>query len=206
ARLRPARVERDGDRHAADAGRVRGERQPGARPDAGGRGPHPEAPPPRAAGRRPALLPLLPGRPRRRAQGGQPPAAGPHGGPRAGHHRTFFQLLPTARTYAQLPFYNLMNTADAFAQVLLVPHRIVSLRADYHWLTVSDGNDLWYSGGGATNDHVFGYAGSPAGGRHALAQVVDLSVTVQLLRQLALGTYYGHAFGGGVVRATFAGS
>jgi len=59
ARLRPARVERDGDRHAADAGRVRGERQPGARPDAGGRGPHPEAPPRRAAGRRSALLPLL---------------------------------------------------------------------------------------------------------------------------------------------------
>ena len=128
------------------------------------------------------------------------------GNPGDGHHRTFFQLLPTARTYAQLPFYNLMNTADAFAQVLLVPHRIVSLRADYHWLTVSDGNDLWYSGGGATNDHVFGYAGSPAGGRHALAQVIDLSVTVQLLRQLALGTYYGHAFGGGVVRETFAGT
>ena len=128
------------------------------------------------------------------------------GNPGDGHHRTFFQLLPTARTYAQLPFYNLMNTADAFAQVLLAPHRIVSLRADYHWLTVSDGNDLWYSGGGATNDHVFGYAGSPAGGRHALAQVVDLSVTVQVLRQLALGTYYGHAFGGGVVRETFAGS
>src|SRR5437016_1814713 len=282
AGLRPARVERDADRHAADAGRVRGERQPGARPDAGGRGPHPEAPPRCAAGRRPALLPLLPRRPRRRAQGRQPPAAAPHGGPRAdrdphrrraradrrrrrtrtarpprlggraggrlgvddhaawayavetgyqlptlaaapwlrvgydrssgdgnpgdGHHRTFFQLLPTARTYAQLPFYNLMNTADAFAQVLLVPHRIVSLRADYHWLTVSDGNDLWYSGGGATNDHVFGYAGSPAGGRHALAQVIDLSVTVQLLRQLALGTYYGHAFGGDVVRETFAGT
>src|SRR5438552_1420236 len=116
------------------------------------------------------------------------------------------KLLPAARTYAQLPFYNLMNTAVAFAQVLLVPHRIVSLRADYHWLTSSVGNVIWYSGGGATNDHVFGYAGSPAGGRHALAQVIDLSVTVQLLRQLALGTYYGHAFGGDVVRETFAGT
>src|SRR3989454_1698349 len=30
-----------------------------------------------------------------------------------GHHRTFFQLLPTARPYAQLPFYNLMNTGGA---------------------------------------------------------------------------------------------
>src|SRR5206468_4061587 len=72
-----------------------------------------------------------------------------------GHHRTFFQLLPTARTYAQLPFYNLMNTGDAFVQVLLTPHRAVSLRCDYHWLALSDARDLWYSGGGATNDRIF---------------------------------------------------
>src|SRR5262249_5277315 len=59
------------------------------------------------------------------------------GNPSDGHHRTFFQLLPTARTYAQLPFYNLMNTGDAFAQVLLTPHRDLSLRCDYHWLQLS---------------------------------------------------------------------
>src|SRR5207244_2118733 len=81
-----------------------------------------------------------------------------------GHHRTFFQLLPTARTYAQLPFYNLMNTGDAFAQLLLAPHRDVSLRCDYHWLTLSDARDLWYSGGGATNDAIFGCAVARAGG------------------------------------------
>src|SRR5439155_971106 len=99
------------------------------------------------------------------------------GNPTDGHHRTFFQILPTARTYAQLPFYNLMNSGDAFAQILLTPHRNLSLRSDYHWLTVSDGRDFWYSGGGATSNHVFGYAGSPAGGQHDLAQVVDLSAS-----------------------------
>ncbi len=128
------------------------------------------------------------------------------GDPNDRHHHTFFQLLPTVRTYAQLPFYNLMNTADAFAELLLTPHPIVNVRADYHWLRLSDGSDLWYSGGGATNDHLFGYAGSPANGRHGLAEVVDLSVTVQLVQQLALGTYYGHAFGGDVVHQTFAGT
>jgi hypothetical protein len=127
------------------------------------------------------------------------------GNPNDDHHHTFFQLLPTARTYAQLPFYNLMNTGDAFAQVLLTPHRNVSLRCDYHWLELSDERDLWYSGGGATNDHIFGYAGAPSGGRHDLAQVVDVSATVRVLRELAVAGYYGHAFGGDVVHATFAG-
>jgi hypothetical protein len=120
-------------------------------------------------------------------------------------HRTFFQLLPTARTYAQLPFYNLMNTGDAFAQLLLAPHERVTLRCDYHWLTLSEARDLWYSGGGATSDTVFGYAGSPAGGHRDLAQVVDLSASVRVLPQLALNAYFGHAFGGDVVHATFAG-
>ncbi|TMA37792.1 MAG: hypothetical protein E6J79_09155 [Deltaproteobacteria bacterium] len=128
------------------------------------------------------------------------------GNPTDGHHRTFFQLLPTARTYAQLPFYNLMNSGDAFAQILLTPHRNLSLRSDYHWLTVSDGRDLWYSGGGATSNHVFGYAGSPAGGQHDLAQVVDLSASVRVHPQVTVNGYYGHAFGGDVVRRTFAGS
>jgi len=127
------------------------------------------------------------------------------GDPTDGHHRSFFQLLPTARTYAQLPFYNLMNTGDAFAQLLLAPHRDLSLRCDYHWLALSDARDLWYSGGGATNDSTFGYAGAPSGGRHDLAQVIDLSGTVRVLSQLAVNGYYGHAFGGDVVRATFAG-
>ena len=127
------------------------------------------------------------------------------GNPTDGHHRTFFQILPTARTYAQLPFYNLMNSADAFAQVLLTPHRIVSLRCDYHWLELSDARDLWYSGGGANNNDIFGYAGAPSGGHHDLAQVLDLSATVRVLRQLAVSGYFGHAFGGDVVGATFAG-
>jgi hypothetical protein len=41
-------------------------------------------------------------------------------------HGTFFQILPTARTYAQLPFFNLMNVQDLFASLLLRPHAMVS--------------------------------------------------------------------------------
>ncbi len=122
-----------------------------------------------------------------------------------GRHETFFQLLPTARTYALLPFYNLMNIDDVFAELLLQPHPRAQVRIDYHRLRVTEGGDLWYSGGGATNDDVFGFAGSPAAGGHGLAHLVDLSLTVTLPWRVTLGGYYGHAFGGEVVGATFAG-
>ncbi len=125
--------------------------------------------------------------------------------PRDGEHGTFFQLLPTARTYALFPFYNLMNSSDVFTELMLRPHRRLLLRTDWHWLQVTQPRDLWYSGGGATKDDLFGYAGSPANGRSALAHVVDLSATVELHEQLVIGAYYGHAFGGSVVGQTFAG-
>jgi hypothetical protein len=121
-------------------------------------------------------------------------------------HGTFFQILPTPRSYAQLPFYNLMNLQDVFASLVLRPHPVVTLRTDYHWLRVGEGRDLWYSGGGAQNDDLFGYAGTPAGGRRDLAHVVDLSATVAVTSWMTIGGYYGHAFGGDVVGGTFDGT
>ena len=120
-------------------------------------------------------------------------------------HGTFFQILPTARTYAQLPFYNLMNIQDVFAALILKPHPIVTLRTDYRWLRVGEGRDLWYSGGGAQQDDLFGYAGTPARGRRELAHVVDLSATVAVTSWMTIAGYYGHAFGGDVVGGTFTG-
>jgi hypothetical protein len=120
-------------------------------------------------------------------------------------HGTFFQILPTSRTYAQLPFFNLMNLQDVFASLILRPHELVTLRSDYHWLRVTEGRDLWYSGGGAQKENAFGYAGSPAQGRNELAQLVDLSASWAATGWMTVGCYYGHAFGGGVVSGTFAG-
>jgi hypothetical protein len=121
-------------------------------------------------------------------------------------HHTFFQGLPTARLYAQLPFFNLMNMQDTFVQLLLKPHQRVTVRTDWHWLRLSEKRDLWYSGSGATNDDIFGYSGIAANGRRELAQLLDVGVTVTLLKQLTAYAYYGHAFGGGVVKRTFVGS
>jgi hypothetical protein len=126
--------------------------------------------------------------------------------PTDGQHHTFFQVLPTARIYAQLPFYNLMNDQDTFVQALLRPHPKVTLRTDWHWLRLSEKHDLWYAGGGATNDDVFGFSGIAANGRRELAQLLDVGVTLTVTSQLQAYAYYGHAFGGGVVKRTFAGS
>jgi hypothetical protein len=120
-------------------------------------------------------------------------------------HGTLFQLIPTARIYAQTPFYNLMNDQDVFVQLLLQPLPSLKLRTDWHWLEAPDGEDLVYSGGGATKDTFFGYAGIPAAGEHDLAHVVDLSASWAATANVTLGAYYGHVFGGDVIGATFAG-
>ena len=97
------------------------------------------------------------------------------GDPTDGDHGTFFQVMPTARVYAQLPFFNLMNNQDVFAQLILRPHARVTIRTDYHWLSLTERRDLWYAGGGATNAKIFGFAGAPSGGHRELAHLVDLS-------------------------------
>jgi hypothetical protein len=125
--------------------------------------------------------------------------------PNDGQHRTFFQLIPTARTYARLPFFNLMNSGDGFLELMLQPHQRVLVRSDVHWLQVTEGKDLWYSGGGATSNTFFGYAGSPANGDHSLATLADISITWTVMPQLTVEGYYGHAFGHDVVGQTFAG-
>ena len=125
--------------------------------------------------------------------------------PGDGEHRTFFQVMPTARIYAQFPFYNLMNNEDVFVQVMASPHRRVSVRTDYHWLRLTESRDLWYAGGGATNNRVFGFAGTPSNGRRELAHLVELALDVKLHDRVSATAYYAHVFGQGVVGATFSG-
>jgi hypothetical protein len=123
--------------------------------------------------------------------------------PADGRHETFHQLLPTARKYAQVPFYNLMNDQDVFMQVLLHPTPALQMRIDGHWLQVAESADLAYFGGGATKDDFFGFGGVPARGERDLAHVVDLEATYRFSKYLSASAYYAHAFGQGVVRAAF---
>jgi hypothetical protein len=120
-------------------------------------------------------------------------------------HETFFQVMPTARIYARTPFFNMMNNQDLFAQLLLRPHQRVRLRLDYHYLRLTESADLWYAGGGATNGRIFGFAGSPSGGKHELGHLVDFSVGVDVCPGFSANAYYGRTFGESVVRSNFSG-
>jgi hypothetical protein len=120
-------------------------------------------------------------------------------------HETFFQILPTARIYAQFPFYNLMNNQDIFTQLILKPCSRVTVRTDGHWLRLTESADLWYSGAGATNNNVFGFGGLPSGGRHELGYLADVGIDVKLLDQLTAYLYYGHVWGQGVAKYNFEG-
>jgi hypothetical protein len=121
-----------------------------------------------------------------------------------GTHSTFFQVLPTPRIYARTPFYNMMNSKDAFAELILRPKR-VTVRSDIHALRLADSTDLWYSGGGAFQATTFGYSGRPSNGQSTLGTLYDLSADVTLTPHFAVGGYFGYATGGLVTQAIYTG-
>lgn len=124
-----------------------------------------------------------------------------------GRHGTFFQHLPTPRPYARLPFFNLMNNEDLFAEMRLRPGARVVIRGDVRRLRLSEAGDLWYSGGGAfENAPSFGFAGRPGGGTRDLATLVDLSVEGRITPSIAVTLYGGRAAAGSVVRTLYGGS
>lgn len=118
-------------------------------------------------------------------------------------HNTFFQMLPTPRIYARLPFYDLMNNTDGFVQLIDKPAKPLALRADLHWLQLTSAHDLWYSGGGAFDNKVFGYTGRPANGATSLASLADVSADWQVSKNVALNFYYAYAQGKTVVAAIY---
>jgi hypothetical protein len=118
-------------------------------------------------------------------------------------HKTFFQMLPTPRVYARVPFYNLMNSKDGFVQLIDKPAKQLALRSDLHWLQLASAQDLWYQGGGAFDNKVFGFVGRPANGSASLASVADISAVWQANKNVALTFYYGYVKGKTVVAAIY---
>jgi hypothetical protein len=123
--------------------------------------------------------------------------------PTDGTHNTFFQMLPTSRIYARLPFFNLMNNTDEFVQLMDKPAKPLALRADLHWLQLTSAKDLWYLGGGAYDNKVFGFTGRPANGATSLASLADVSADWQVTKNVALNCYYAYAQGKTVVAAIY---
>ncbi|MBA4070606.1 MAG: hypothetical protein C0497_02045 [Gemmatimonas sp.] len=121
-------------------------------------------------------------------------------------HGTFFQVLPTPRVYARFPFYNMMNSSEAFVTVQAKPHAKVTLRAGMHDLSLTESSDLWYLGGGAFDARVFGYTGRPSSTSTSLARVSDLSIAWQAHKRLVVELYGAAARGGAVVKGAYSGS
>jgi hypothetical protein len=121
-------------------------------------------------------------------------------------NNTFFQVLPTPRVYARLPFYNAMNSTDGFVQLIDKPCKTSctwDLRSDLHWLDLTSGHDLWYLGGGAFDNKVFGFTGRPANGHTSFASVADISSDWQATKNVAFNAYYGYGWGKSVVGAIY---
>ena len=123
--------------------------------------------------------------------------------PGDGKHQTFFQVLPTPWIYAHFPFYNLMNNSDGFVQLIDRPSRRLEVRGDLHWLQLASNGDLWYSGGGAYDNNVFGYTGRPSNGYHSLATVSEIASSWQATKSINVNLYYGHAGGKSTVASIY---
>jgi hypothetical protein len=82
--------------------------------------------------------------------------------------------------------------------------------AAFHNLRLTESQDLWYQGAGATladsnRPEGFGYPGRPVNGRRQLFQVAETSIGYDWNSHLNTNLYYGHVFGGSVVRGLFSG-
>jgi hypothetical protein len=118
-------------------------------------------------------------------------------------HNTFFQILPTPRVYARFPLYNMMNTRDLFAEVILRPLKSLTVRSDVHSLRLANRSDLWYQGGGAFQPWTFGYTGRPSSQARSLATIIDVSADVQVNARFSLTAYFAAAQGKSVVSGIY---
>ena len=123
-------------------------------------------------------------------------------------HGSFFQMLPTTRKYSLSTAYNLMNNTDLFAQVLLSPASGWNIRTDFHRIGLSNGNDRWYFGAGATQSKgtTFGFGGRPSFGQSRLGNVIEVQASRAINSHWSISGYYGHIFGSDVVGRNFSAS
>lgn len=120
-------------------------------------------------------------------------------------HGTYIPLLTTALKFAPFPFYTQANLKDFFGQVIVRPHRNLSVRAEIHGIKLANAPDLWYTGSGAYAQQIFGFSGRPSGGNVNLGTLYDLLFDYSALRNLTLSLFVGYARGGDVEAATFTG-
>jgi len=118
-------------------------------------------------------------------------SASADGDPNDNKHTTFFQLLPTDRQYARIPFYTIQNVEDYTGQLILHPNQRLALRSEIHKVKLHGSKDLWYQGSGAFQNTSFGYEGRAPKAAGGLANFVDLSADFAASSRLRLSLYVG---------------
>lgn len=118
-------------------------------------------------------------------------------------HGTYFQLLPTSRLYARFPFYNGMNTEEAFGQGTFKLSRTITARGGVNALRLTERSDLWYAGSGAFDERGFGYSGRPSAGGRSLGRILDGSLEWKPARWIAMEGYLATNWGNDVARRVY---
>lgn len=97
----------------------------------------------------------------------------------------------------------MMNSEDAYATLMLRPHKQWTVRGEAHVLRLGSRNDHWYQGGGAFQPWTFGYIGRPSNGARRLANLYDVTVDFTVNAHWALNAYLGFTDGRAVVAAIY---
>ena len=126
--------------------------------------------------------------------------------PNDNRHETFFQFLPTPRPYARTPFFDMINNNDLSASLLLRPHRSITLRSEFHSLSLAQANDQWVLGGGAFQPWTFGYVGRPSGGAQSLANLWDINADWTINPHYSATLYYSRSPSKSVIRNIYPGA
>jgi hypothetical protein len=97
----------------------------------------------------------------------------------------------------------MMNNRDRFGILILRPHAKVTLSAEFHALSLSNANDLWYSGGGVYQPWSFGFAGRASNGRRSLANLYDGSAEYRMNPHFTFAAYFGYAQGRAITASIY---
>ena len=124
--------------------------------------------------------------------------------PADGEHGTFYQMLPTGRLYSFSILYNMMNSQDAFASLILKPKDFLTVRTEFHAVSLAEKQDRWYLGSGAMHDNIADdYAARSSNGESNLGKLLDATVIWNVNPDVTLLVYYGHFMGDDVVKRFF---
>jgi hypothetical protein len=132
------------------------------------------------------------------------------GDPDDSKNGTFFNLLPTNhKYYGYADTTALSNIINYYLQLILTPHRLVTLAVDGHLFQLASDDEPWVGGSGAYNNASFGYAfRKPLPGKKIERNIggeVDVTLGLKPCQFAKLEAGYSHFFGGSGVEAVFDG-